>query len=851
MSYIVYINGNQIDVDNTKPISYNKQVSNLARLDKRQASYSNTFIAPLTDKNLLAMQNVWLVGNNSNLPYQRNRVDVIDADTGLHLIFNGWANIKLTQGKGYEIYTYDGIIDFYRAIENISLTDCDISDLNHLKTIDNITNSWANDLDYKYIIADYNGKRLTDDFKLNADYLIPAVKNSYLWERVHTYAGFTYSGDVFNTEAFINFYMTFPKPIGTLPEEVAVVTQESQTDLIQLPFPLINQYTTRLFPELFSSPYASGNGVDTITILEEGTYRLNISGFFFRYTTDFVNQVKFNQVNYKIVNALNQVIEEGVVNSETEPTIIVTIPVGGKIILKMVTTGLGGFYPINGWILNTNLYGQVTTIIDKLNGFVVDFEDALIDFKATDYINEIIQHFGLTAIKEVNRNHITYLKLEEILENSDVIDWSGKFIDKKKESYQLGGYAKRNNFIWRYNDENANYNDGFITINDENLNDEITIIQSKIYTPEKFKSVLLNREMNVYKIWDKEIKDDLSISYKDLTGRFYFLRFEDVDFNGLFSIKSEILDDEAIIDIAPVESYFRLKYNQIIADNYLAIGSILNKSKLLNVDFWLKPIDVIQFDFKRLIYVEQLQSYYFVNKISNFIKGKATSLELIEVDYFTQIDNPDVNSEVTIDDITLSSCEITIDVTTNIVQPSDVLVVVYTLMPDGFGGFFNQQYSQIPATLTGNQVVFSVESLPYNINGYSFAVRYFISVFETITSGLSETIVLDGSCYVAPTYPTTLVLNSVTNLGTTTNPMPYMGDNTNYQCNYSYTGIPSGIDYELIVEGYSFIYSMWLPMGTFTKTQGSTSDLTQIVSGYGINKIRIKILAVTSNEISV
>jgi hypothetical protein len=851
MSYIVYINGNEIDVDNKKPISYNKQVNSLARLDNRQTSYSNTFTAPLIAKNLLAMQNVYLVGNNSNLPYQRNRIDVIDADTCLHLILNGIANVKLTQDKGYEIYTYDGIIDFYRAIENITLSECGISELNHLKNIENIVDSWENDLNYKYIIADYNGKKLTDDFKLNADYLIPSVKNSYLWERVHTYAGYTYSGEVFNTEAFINFYMTFPKPIGQTPEAIDVVTQTSEIDLIQLPFPLSNQQTTRLFSEVFSNTYASGDGVSTITILEAGTYKLDISGFFFRYSSDFVNQVKYNQVKYRVVNSLNQTLEEGIVNSETTQGLTFTIPTGGKIILTMVSTGVAGFYPIYGMVLDVNLFGEITTEITKLNGFVVDFEESLIDFGAKDYINEIIQHFGLTAIKEVNRNHITYLKLNEVLENPNILDWSDKFIDKKKEGYQLGNYAKKNNFVYRYNDDGANYNDGFITINDFNLKDEFNIIQSKIYTPEKFKSTLLSRDMNVYKIWNKEVKDDLSISYKDLSGRFYFLRFENIDFNGLFALKSEVLDDEAIIEIAPVESYFRLKFNQIIADNYLTIGAILNKSKLLNVDFWLKPIDVIQFDFKKLIYVEQLQSYYLVNKIPNFIKGKPTTLELIEVDYFTQIENPDVNSEITIEDITISSCMATIDVNTNITQPSDVVVIVYISVADGFGGFVNTQFLEIPATMSGNSVSVSIEDLPYNINGYAFAVRYATSVFETITSAISNYIVLDGTCYVAPVYPTTLVLNSVLNLGTTTNPMPYMGDITTYNCDYSYTGIPSGIDYELIVDGFSIIYGIWLPLGTFTKTQGAVNELTQIVSGYAISKIRLRILAVTSNEIIV
>ena len=82
-----------------------------------------------------------------------------------------------------------------------------------------------------------------------------------------------------------------------------------------------------------------------------------------------------------------------------------------------------------------------------------------------------MQHFGLTAFKDKYTNTIEYLTLDEILQNTNVIDdW--KFISKNSEKYAYSNFAKKNNFKYKYNDNNLNYNDGAIFIQNENLKDE-------------------------------------------------------------------------------------------------------------------------------------------------------------------------------------------------------------------------------------------------------------------------------------------------------------------------------------------------------------------------------------------
>lgn len=142
MSYIIYINGNELEEIDSKAIAINIQNNDLARLDNRQSNFMHKITAPLTAKNIRAMENVYLVGNQSNVPYKINRFDLIDGDTGKHIIYNGIAIVSMTNKKGYEIHAYSGILEFLKAIENKTLTDCGISELNHLKNLATIIESW-------------------------------------------------------------------------------------------------------------------------------------------------------------------------------------------------------------------------------------------------------------------------------------------------------------------------------------------------------------------------------------------------------------------------------------------------------------------------------------------------------------------------------------------------------------------------------------------------------------------------------------------------------------------------------------------------------------------------------------
>jgi hypothetical protein len=748
MSYKTYINNREIQISDIKPIAYTKQINDLSRLDTRQSNFTYNFYAPLTPQNVEAMEYVSFVGSQSYLPYQQNRFDLVDTDTGRHLIFNGIAVVSATIDKGYEIKTVDGIVDFYKSMENKTLTDAGIGNLNHVKKVANIVASWDDTYDYKYILADYNGKTIGSNSTIGsficADYLVPSARISYLWDRVHDSNGYTYNGAIFSSEKFLNHWMTYPKPIPSAsPEVLAISTQTSQPAVRPGLFP----YILNPLPGPFSTPEANNTGTEPgwVNILQTGSYRFSVSG-----TIAPQGGAIVTTLYYRSQDALGQLIEEGTYDPTQGIDIYVNCSAGGKLAVVNYDWMFFSTDPING---------DLETTLALVVGYNVNFDQALIEFTERDFVNEMMQHYGLTAFKDKHRKHIEYLTLEEILQNPQTMDWSDKFSGRTSEKYIFGNYGKRSAYKYRYNDENATHNNGYLTVNNENLKDEVTILSSKIYSPEINTTLsYLNTNFHVYKIWQKNPKEDGTIEYQGLAGRFYYMRSQMQQPAFTLQIYSETLNELiTYADPVPVESYYRLPLQQVLADNYGTIESLLFKAKTLEAYFDLSAYDVEVFDFKKLIFVKQLGSYYLVNRIMNFIKHKLTKCEIIEVDYFREIEvvtPPDLYLNITSFDVT--GCTGTFNADTNIPQPCFVSINIFALTPDGTGAFyFTIVATAINVTMSGGVITHVFTEAPPTFGaGYQFQIVYTSSAFETVSSTVTDITPMSNSCYTPP--PATL-----------------------------------------------------------------------------------------------
>lgn len=625
------INGFDIELTESQKISRTLQVNDILTLSNRQSNYTNTFSIKKTDVNKQIFQYLGVVGSTSILPYRKNEC-YLYTDDGECLVYKGWAVIQSTD-KDYKINIYDGNIDLYKAIENKSLGDLDLTEINHTKNLATVVNSFTANLNYKYIVADYNGLMVYNNNRINIDYLVPSAKVSYLWNKIFDTYGFTYEGSVFNTVNFTNLWLSYPKflPLSSQVTPTTIFqgsTIETTDDVTILPFRFDQSVTTDTIQDVNKQEFIiQTQGLYDILLTDIGGGQLSI------YEDLQDGQGAFLGI------APASVFKNNLFVGFADTTLTLNLLPGDVITCAFsFPNGL----PIQYDIFYEGVF-EYSLNIKEYQGATVSFTDELKDFNTKDFISEILNRFGLTPFKDKYSNHYKFLTLQELLQNNQVVDWSreqNKFVEKISEKYIFGSYAQENKFTYKYNDQEDEYYNSQILIDNVNLPDNKVVVNSRIYAPDKDRTNLVhNLFTNVYRMWTKEIKEDGTINYKGLSKRYYFMREASHTFTTLTDIGSESLGAHQAITTIPVESFFNLRMEDVVREYYNNISQILNYSKLIEASIYLSENDITAIDFSKLYWIKQLSSYFLLNKVNNFVKKGITKVELIKVDYVPNSQN--------------------------------------------------------------------------------------------------------------------------------------------------------------------------------------------------------------------
>ncbi|KIO50958.1 hypothetical protein [Flavobacterium hibernum] len=613
------------------------QVNDLVNIENRQTNFTKNIKVPKTPKNIQTFDWLGVSGNVSQFPYQKNTAKYLIGNE--FLIYDGWALVNQTDGF-YNISIYDGAIDLYKAIENITLANLSIDEIDHTKNIENVIASFGDDLQYKYIVADYNGQSQyssnggTMNDTVNIDYLVPSTKIGYLLDKTFEYANATYDGSIFDTDDFKNTYISYlRKNDGT---EVNQVIYNGSGEHYS--------YGGAIQPNIVSVKHNVTSGVtgggsfdaDTIgfTVDSSGIYEVS---YFWSIFADVDSGSYFYQNQRLLPKVLvNDTFYYPLSFSDSETSGSTQVPMNAGDTLKIVaTTTLGNIvYPlrfgISDWLIPIPLwfhlqYKFVSTSSETSR-------KALGEFKVKEFLNEILWKYGLTMYKDKYRNHYTFKNLSEIINENNTIDWSDKFQSVSSESYLYGTYAQSNQLALKYNSDNVNYDDGYITVNNKNLNDSKVVIQSKVYAKEEDKTSNLGYESNLYKYWDKEINDEGEVNYKSLSSRFYWMTYTNKNYPAGKWFGSQSQATRAKAYVVPEESTTNQSFNYTVSKYYSEFNKILDNAKIVTANVWLTYLDVIDFDFSKLYFIKQLGAYFLVNKIINFQLNKSTSVELIQID---------------------------------------------------------------------------------------------------------------------------------------------------------------------------------------------------------------------------
>lgn len=638
MVQIQYL-GRFLDIESDEKITYTIQVQDLADVSTVSSSFTTSFKLPKTINNYEAYQSLSLPSDTSNIPYIKSEVKLYDNST--ILINNGW--LKMNNSNDYfNVNIENGIIDFFKSIEGKTIGgDLELTEANHNKDLTSVIDSF-NRNDYCYIIADYNGLNTyikSNVEYINSDYLVPSLNNLYLWNKIFSYAGYTYEGSIFSNELFNNLWVTYPKAPPTksdeegFPEPILRFSSNKTNNIVYT-----EDYDNLIIE--FNLENIVLNGVlfesNKITIQSAGTYSLE--SIFDGYADYIIEDNWGYPVGSEKSYFRPALLINGVLNTYNSQINSVNLRSGDVVEIICHWHDINHGY-ING--IRELKFNSYNIKLTQISQSIIDFGKEFLDISIAEYVKEIMIRFALTPFIDVENKNIKFLTLSERINTLNVIDWTDKYIERTNETYTYNDYAQRNWLKHKYNDENTTFNNGYISVNNKNLADQKDLYSSKFYSYNNEVTTFYSNDFknNSFPIWNREIKETINndtnektyeVSYKGLSNRFYFIKRKEL--NKTINIGSQLLKIEDSVNSVKIADTLSLSYSEVI-NNYSEFSKVLSDTRIHEIDLFLDINDLLNLDLKALYYFSQENQYYILNRLTIDFSSRVTKGEFIRVKY--------------------------------------------------------------------------------------------------------------------------------------------------------------------------------------------------------------------------
>lgn len=612
----LYINNILVDFK-FNGVSLTSQINDIAELADRQVGYSNSIKLPLTSRNKKALNLLGIAGNTSRTPYSKLNVKYVY--NGIELVSNGYGVIKST-GKYFELVIYDGAKDIFSSIENKELQDLDFTAYNHNLDVDTFIASHSNTDGYIYPIANYSG---SGDATFILETFSPCFYVHTLFEMIFEQAGYTISGNILDSAEFKSRVTTMQKGY----------TRSVNNNL----FILLNDNLTGGATETYEYTDVPPQTVSflkhTYTVLTEGNILIRGIG-------DIIPKIGDGS-DYNILIDIN-----GTVSSYTKNLFFNTTDIfdvkrylyAGDVIniyieATSIVTGLPNDHSKISFATDYTMY-----IFNSVENSVVNFENEIGDDSQKEFVKDVMQRFGMIIKRVKNTNEYKIITMKDLLsDRANAENWSDKYSEFIKESYKPN-YAKRNYFKFKYDDEaegSKTYADGYISLDNDVLANTKTIATSIFTATNEFQLTKTSVFDEAYFIQNWEYIPPFDgepelYEFKPLETGIRIFKLQNktravrivstwIGTNREFNIEMPYLDFDGV------------DYDFELSNSYVEIKNMLEDYRIVTAKINLSVLDNYKLDFFKLKYISHLGGYFYLNKVIEFKKGKATKVELIEV----------------------------------------------------------------------------------------------------------------------------------------------------------------------------------------------------------------------------
>jgi hypothetical protein len=604
----LYLNGELVDVDPKTEIIETKQINSLFELKDRQTSFTNNFTVLLTNETSRILDRLGDTYNTSIKPYRTLTPQVYRG--GTPTITDGRFVIKrVDKRKKIKGSIQSGIVDFFDAIGGESLSSLNYTGVSHVfneaTVLSSFSNEWSDG--YIYSISDYG---LTDATEIDFRYQAPSLFIKWIWEQIFIDAGFTYS------------YRGAENPLDSLGFKSKILTLNkgfiSSTDADP--------------PEL----KLECNGIDTI--VEDGRKYIRMIEVLDPDNYHSISESPNNNESLIMVTSNNyfQITLDGTINNGAQivvelddntflitasgvfsESIFVYLSVNSKI--KIYSTGANYSYNFIFKMFRNN------------NQSVINFNSYLSNVKKKDFFKAVLQTYGLMFQREKGTNNYEFIRVEDLfLDRANSQNLSNKLYSADTETSKFGSYGQVNRLTYNYDESGASYSDGSFFIDDNTLKEDANLLRVPFKAAKLTGSVFNSELLYETTLFSVTRNDDGSIKeVKPKNTIPYIMNVLKKDGNLDYTFDG--VGSSNFSGTLPISNFTGLNFNILIADHYSSFVRTMNRTKVHSVKMELTANDVYQFDFLKLVYLDQLQRYFYCNKIKSYKENSLTKMELIEV----------------------------------------------------------------------------------------------------------------------------------------------------------------------------------------------------------------------------
>jgi len=284
-------------------------------------------------------------------------------------------------------------------------------------------------------------------------------------------------------------------------------------------------------------------------------------------------------------------------------------------------------------------YGLDATLSTYDHG-EIEIAENLPSMTLKNFLKTFAQMFGLILLPDALSKNIRFIQFKKIVENIAIArDWSSKVATVGANiKFRIGNYGQNNSLQYAV-DENvlSGIGDASFSIDDETIQQNVVVISLPFAASETtFSANGLSMSSILFKDFNANV-------LKPTPRVFYAYKTTPSDSEVFSLVDYNTLTIPTIVHSASATDYFKTYFidsgeinglgfgSTLMSENYTELIEALDKTKLITIELNLTASDVANFDFSIPIYLRQLASYFYVNKIQNWIEGKQTKVELLRI----------------------------------------------------------------------------------------------------------------------------------------------------------------------------------------------------------------------------